>query len=72
MLRVVGQDTDGVVAHEQLAADHRAHAASELAMPQMQPIDPVEATETMFPLGDFDIVRTWLEDFRHPAQLADQ
>ncbi|MOA06292.1 hypothetical protein D3C78_1259230 [compost metagenome] len=70
-LRVVGQDANRIVAHEQLTTDHRPHAAGELPVPQVQAIDPIETTEAMLALGDFDIIRAWLEEFRHPEPLAD-
>ncbi|MCY1178139.1 hypothetical protein D9M73_184780 [compost metagenome] len=71
-LRVIGQDANRIVAHEQLTTDHRPHAAGELAVPQVQAIDPVETTEAMLAQGDFDIIRAWFEEFRHPLPLADQ
>ncbi|MNC49636.1 hypothetical protein D3C75_988270 [compost metagenome] len=51
--RIVGQHADRIVADEQLAADHRSHAASEQLVAQVHAIQRIEATETGLALDDF-------------------
>src|SRR5690606_7252748 len=54
-LRVVGQHADRIVAHEQLAAQARAHAAVELTVTQVQTVEAIEAAKAGLTLDDLDI-----------------
>lgn len=52
--RIVGQHADGVVAHEQLAADLAPHATGEQFMAQAHLVELVEALEAIGPFDDLD------------------
>lgn len=65
-LRVVGQHADRVMADEQFPTDFPAHAAVELAMPQAQAIETIEAAEAFLALHELDVTGGGFEGFGHP------
>ncbi len=60
-LRVVGQHADRVMADEQFPTDFPAHAAVELAMPQAQAIETIEAAEAFLALHELDVTGAGLK-----------